>query len=303
MAQEENLGYMPLAPFSCIDTDNLKRRHAPHPMPRMREITRRFFQIYKGKPATWFWNSCNEVTGEIDDFLTMTHPLYRAMDPYGRPVIYANLGEQDRTAGQDIMGINYYYDFRYVLEDKQPLVRSSIEKAQQAGLPCIYNEYNCWYGPVYSEGANAVRGFFEFGLEHGMSGGFLYQLRDQIPRHPGVVSDDDRLWTNPTFTESLRRAFADATIAVGDRSAKSISLRVENVRPFTLREVRYQVREGDRLLNEGKMADLAPEKSGDLSLDVADGKDSHVLDVDVWFVTHFGIKEHVSETVCLEKKE
>lgn len=69
LAEEENLGWMTLAPFSVTDTSRLKARHAPYPFARMREITRRFIRTYQDKPANWFWNSCNEIKGEVDAFL------------------------------------------------------------------------------------------------------------------------------------------------------------------------------------------------------------------------------------------
>jgi hypothetical protein len=303
MAEEENLGWLVLAPFSVTNTDALKMRHDPHPFARMREISRRFIRVYRDKSPTWFWNSLNEVTGETDDLLTCLYPLYKAMDPYNRPVVYANLTGQDRTLGQDLMGINYYYNYENTVETRQPLVLDSLRKAKAAGIPCIFNEFNCWFGPVYSEGARSVRGFYEYGIEHGMAGGFLYQLREDRDRHPGVVVDDYTLWTNPTFEAALRKAFADLRIEAGDRTDRGFTLRLKNLRPFTLRGIDYKVEEARKLIADGRIDDMTPHGEGRIETGVLDGKGSHILEAEISFTTHFGLESRIRETVYLEGRD
>jgi hypothetical protein len=299
MAAEEGIGWLVLAPFSVTNTDALEERYGENPYLKMREATRRFIDTYRDLEAAWFWNSCNEVTGEIDDFLTMLYPLYKALDPASRPVVYANLTGQDRTLGQDLMGINYYYDHRGRVEDRQPLVADGIRKAREAGIPVIYNEFNTWHGPVYTQGAAALRGFFEWGIEEGMAGGFYYQLRDDHGRHPGVISDDNRVWTSPTLLSAFRKAFQDAEVGVKSRTSGQVVLEIRNRREFTLRDVSYRIEESGRTVGEGKLNDIPPASSTTLTLGMSDAEEAHVLEALFDFNTHFGIAEKVEARLMI----
>jgi hypothetical protein len=300
MAEEENLGWMVLAPFSVTDTDKLKETHSPYPFARMREITRRFIRTYRDKPAVWLWNSCNEITGEIDDFLATLFPVYKALDPAQRPVVYANLAAQDRTVGEDLMGVNYYYGPPENACDKWPLLDHSLSEGAKAGQPCLFTEFNCWYGPVYSRGAEAVRDLFEHGLELGMAGGFLFMLPEHPDRHPGVVDTRENLWTNPTFIAALRHAFDDASIEVAGRDSKGMRLRAANKRDFTLRKVHYEISEGGSRTAEGSLPDIDPRGSGEIPPLSGEPKGSRLLEVDLYFETHHGIRSHMHNRIPVE---
>ncbi len=292
MAVEENLGWMVLAPFSVTTTDVLKERHAPHPFARMCEISERFVRVYRDQAGVWLWNSCNEVTVDIDELLRVFYPIYKHEDPYERPVVYANLFGQERTGAQDIMGVNYYFGPPNTSEDRQPLIEKSIGEAKDAGIPCIYTECNTFYGPVYSLGKAAVEDMYEFGLEKGMSGGFMYQLREDADRHPGVISGDSTLWFNPTFITALRRAFADATVDVDRRGEGKTALRIKNKRPYSLRNCTYQVScRGSQIL-DGRLDDIVP--FGEESISLNDSRsESSVYEVVLDFETHYGIWNHL----------
>lgn len=287
-AQEENLGWMVLAPFSVTNTDVLKDRHTPHPMKRMREITRRFIPHYVGHPATWFWNNFNEVTGETDDMLSMFYPIYKSMDPVRRPIVYANLTGQDRANGQDVMGINYYYRPYTPIEELKVLIHGSQEFARKAGIPVIYCEFNNWFGPVYTEGARAVNEMFAAELSPEHPGGFFYQLREDGDRHPGVVFNDDTVWTNPTLERAFRNAFADLELS---GEAQGGAVPIANKRPFTLRRMTYEVWSGPIRLAGGSLPDLPPNGAGEIPLPALDEEGGNgPLSVKVRFETHHGLR-------------
>ncbi len=294
VAQEENMGWMVLAPFSVTSTDVLKERHAPHPMKRMREITRRFIPHYVNKPAMWLWNNFNEVTGETDDLLAMFYPHYKAMDPYRRPVVYANLTGQDRFIGQDVMGINYYYRPYTPLEELKKLIHASQDFGAKANLPVIYCEYNNWYGPVYTEGARAINEMFAAELSPEHPGGFFYQLRENIDRHPGVITDDNTAWTNPTLERAFKEAFADLEI---DDYLTDGAIQLTNKRPFTLRKISYLIYEGPVLRDEGMVEDLAPEASTEIVVGDGFEKGGTKLSVKTRFETHYGLWSEVEGEV------
>lgn len=301
MAGEENLGYMALPPFSVNSTDYYKKMYSPHPFPKMREITRRFIRTYRDEPALWFWNSCNEVTGEITDLLVSVYPLYKLMDPAQRLVLYANLYGQNETVGQDLMAGNSYFGVGQDAASLQPLIQAGIAVARKAGLPCIFTEFNCWYGPVYSRGVEAIQGLYEYGLEQGTAGGCLYLLAKDPLRHPAVIASRDNLWTNPTFIAALHHAFDDAEVVMGAMNrAPTTVFEVRNRRDFWLRKVRYAVHEGKRLVSEGTLEDIAPKTHVALPLEGEDADKAHVYEVEVWFETHHGLRGQVKNRVLVE---
>ncbi len=302
MAEEENLGYMALPPFSVNSTDYYKKLYSLHPFPKMREITRRFIKTYRDKPGLWFWNSCNEVTGEITDLLVSVYPLYKMLDPAQRPVLYANLYGQNETLGQDLMAGNCYFGVGQDAASVQPLIDRGIDVARKAGLPCIFTEFNCWYGPVYSRGVEAVEGLYEYGLGKGMAGGCLYLLAEDPDRHPAVIASRDNLWTNPTFIAALHHAFDDAGVVPISRT-DGIQLEVKNRRDFWLRKVRYEIKEGNRPVAEGTLEDIAPHGSGMISLDGEDKTKAHVYEATVWFETHHGLRGQVRNRVLVGGKD
>lgn len=297
MAEEENLGYMVLAPFSVTNTNELESRLDPHAYARAREITRRFIRTYRDEGGVWFWNSCNEIEGNLDDFLVNLYALYRAMDPARRPVVYANLYGQDRTIGQDLMAVNYYFGPPQRAVDRQPLLARSLDVASKAGIPCIFTEFNSWYGPVYSTGAEAVRDLFEYGVELGMAGGYLFMLGEHGDRHPGAVISVGNLWTNPTFDAALRGAFKDARVTLDSASETEVRIRVENVRPFTLRKIRYRVVEGGVERLSGELPDVSPRAVSEFPPIPVPPADAHVLEVELEFESHYGLRSKITERV------
>lgn len=301
MAEEENLGWMVLAPFSVSSTDLLMQRFGTHAFPQMREVTRRFIRTYRERPAAWLWNSCNEVTNEIEDFLVTLSPQYKRMDPAQRPVVYANLFGQDKAVGQDLMAVNYYFGIPQSATSRQPLIERSLIEARKAGIPIIFTEFNCWYGPVYSKGIEAIQGIYEYGIDNGYSGGFLYLLAEDPERHPAVIATRENMWTNPSYIASLRQAFDDATVEYSGRSAESITLTIRNRRPFWLRKIRYRIEEGPGNAATGQLADIAPGSTAKINLTTASGSGDQLLKVDLDFETHQGLKSHVVKQVAVKK--
>jgi hypothetical protein len=222
------------------------------------------------------------------------------MDKYNRPVVYANLFGQDRVIGQYVMSVNYYFSSPHTVESRQPSVARSARHAQEAGLPCIFSEYNCWYGPVYSQGAAAVRGLYEYGVDRGMQGGFFYQLREDPDRHPGIVVNDTTLWTNPTLVAALQQAFADATVRTLGRTDADLRLEICNRRPFSLRDIRYEVRVGRFVLVAGEMDHLGPAGKRSLLVPTEDSSGDQVYDVHLHYETHYGIRNHIVKRLYIE---
>ena len=301
MAEEENMGWMVLAPFSVNSTDYFNKHYGPHAFAQMREVTRRFIRAYRDKPAVWLWNSCNEVTNEIEDFLVTLYPQYKQMDPAQRPVVYANLFGQDKSLGQDLMAVNYYFGIPQSATSRQPLIERSLVEARKAGLPCIFTEFNCWYGPVYSKGIEALRGIYEFGIDKGYAGGFLYLLAEDPDRHPAVIATRETLWTNPSYIAALHHAFDDAVVEHTGRSSESITLTVRNIRPYWLRKVRYHVDEGPGYSAAGQLGDIPPQSSANITLTAPPGTGDQFLSVDLQFETHQGLKSHVVKQVAVRE--
>lgn len=283
MAHEENMAWSVLAPFSCASTDEIFATLDGPPMVAARAKSRDFVYKYREMPGVLLWNSCNEIVNETTDFLVSMYPVYEHYDPYGRPVHYANLYGQDRWQGQDVMAVNYYFAPGQTPADRQPLIRRSIKIAKAHGLPIIYTEYNSYHGPVPQKGVEAIYGLFEWGIENGMSGGFMYD-KWMSDRHPGVFNQ--KLEVDPGMEAAFLDVFADARVSVDQRRGTTVGLRITNKRPFALRSLRIEA--GDR---EWPVADLAPQASMIVSLPVAE--DAARVQGHLRFVSHHGFRSDV----------
>ena len=91
LAYELNSFYTVLGPFSCTPTEEIFARQAGPPMTTARELSRLLVERYYQSAGVLLWNSCNEITGEKEDFLVSLLPVFKAHDPYKRPVHYSNL--------------------------------------------------------------------------------------------------------------------------------------------------------------------------------------------------------------------
>jgi len=290
MGYEMNAGWLVLAPYSVTSTEEIFKRCDGPPLVTTREITRRFVERYRDCAGTLFWNSCNEITGETPDFLISQYGVIKTFDPYGRPVLYANLFGQDFHQGQDFMGVNYYFGRPERAKNRQPMVLRSIKVARKYSLPLVYTEYNSWWGNVHSTGVEAVRDLFEFGLEHGMSGGYFYQKYDDSTRHPGVF---DRSYnTYKILNDALREAFADADVSLAETADGTARLRVSNKRRFTLREVVLEPIVGGRRIEPITVADIAPMDSRTVEIPLPSGALTQgcAIDGTLRFVTHHGFR-------------
>ena len=78
-----------------------------------------------------------------------------------------------------------------------------------------------------------MRGLFEWGIERGMSGGYIYPAFNG-KQHPGVLDPDFN--THKIYNEAIISAFADAEIELTDAGPDGVQLSIRNKRYFTLRE-------------------------------------------------------------------
>ena len=290
MGYEMNAGWLVLAPYSVTSTEEVFERCDGPPLVTTREVTRRFVERYRDSAGTLFWNSCNEIVGETPDFLISQYGVIKTFDPYERPVLYANLFGQDFHQGQDFMGVNYYFGQNQRAKDRQPMVLRSIDIARKYSLPVVYTEYNAWWGNVHSTGAEAVRDLFEFGLEHGMSGGYFYQKYDDSTRHPGVF--DSSYNTYKILNDALRKAFADADVSLVETEGETARIRLSNKRRFTLRDVVLEPIVGGRKIEPIEVADIPP--LGSSTVEIPLTRDARTqgcaIDGTLRFVTHHGFR-------------
>ena len=232
MGEEENLFWTILAPFSVASTDEIQERQGGSLMGEAREIAMEHILKYRDYSGTLLWNSCNEITGDTTAFLENLYPVYKHLDPYSRPVHYANLFGQERWQGQDAVGINYYFAKGQTPEDKHPLILKSIDLAKAQNKPVFYTEYNSYQGPDPQGGVMAMEGLFEWGVEQGMSGGFLY-MAPTSSDHPGVWVDGE-LNTDSRMAAAFHKAFDDVAVLI---SVEDSSIQISNKRPYALRNV------------------------------------------------------------------
>ncbi len=291
MAHEMGLAWSVLAPFSCCSTDEIFARFKGPGMTAARAKTAAFIDDYVDAPGVLMWNSCNEIGNDTTDFLISVYPVYRRRDPYRRPVHYANLFGQDRWEGQDIMAVNYYYGKGQTPEDRQPMILRSIEIARKHDLPIIFTEYNSYLGPIPETGVRAIYGLFQWGLEHGMSGGFFYMKVDSKD-HPGVFND--QLESHPKMDAAFIDVFSDAGLASVAREGDALRLRLVNKRAFTLRQVKLTGKVGGIAVAAQSLADFAPHEKRDVRVPLPEGVGPNsAFEGALDFVTHRSFPCHV----------
>jgi len=303
LAVENGLCWLTLLQaFSVTNTDEVFARFETNPLLGIRELTRQFVLSYRDGAGTVFWNSCNEVTGEIDEMLLTQYPVLKRYDPYGRPVTYANLGTQNTWRGQDFMSVNYYFGFRQPPERMQPALLRSINVAKEHNMPVIFTEFNSWWGPVQESGVMALEGQWQFGLDNGMSGGTLYQTWDNNTRHPGLLGPGQDLKVRYVMGEALKRYFADAEVSA-TLNGNAIVVTVRNKRPFTLRHVRLEASANGTDLPKVGFGEIAPRAIVQASISLPeqiDHAERIVLDGVLQFETHFGLINELDFTVFAE---
>ena len=293
LAYELNSFYTVLAPFSCDTTPEAFGRQAGPPLGTAREVTRLFIERYRDSAGVLLWNSCNEIIGENVDFLLSLYPLYRAFDPYNRPVHYANLYGQDLWQGQDLMGVNYYFGEGQTAEDRQPLIQRSVELGGEHDIPAIFCEYNSYYGAIHTTGVQAMEGIFEWGVDvAGMAGGFLY-MRPNSSSHPGVM--DDSYNTHRIFDGAIRKAFADATVQLLGVSGGEVKLRITNKRGCTLRSAALACSIAGIPAAPLQFDAIEPRGELDIALPLPQSISGKACAVEgsLEFVTHFGFTNRI----------
>ncbi|HPG68546.1 MAG TPA: hypothetical protein PLO37_17000 [Candidatus Hydrogenedentes bacterium] len=290
LAYELNTAYNVLAPFSCTSTEEIFRRQAgAPPLTTARELSRVFMARYTDSAGVLFWNSCNEIGGETEHLLVSAYPVYANLDPYRRPVQYANLYGQDFWQGQDVVGVNTYFGRGQAAAMRQPLVARSVDIAHEHNRPVIYDEFNSWYGAVHSTGVEAMRDLFMWGIDRGMAGGFFY-MKQNSDRHPGVF--DDGLNTHRIMNDAIIEAFADARVEFVEKRADGIALKIVNKRRCTLREVRMTLSANAVPIEPIAMDDIGPQAEAVATLPISQGASGPATDVEgaIEFVTHFGFR-------------
>jgi hypothetical protein len=288
MAEEEDLLWTILAPFSVTSTEEIQYRQKGSLMGEAREIAIDHIKAYRDRPGVLLWNSCNEITGDTTAFLENLYPVSEQMDPISRrPVHYANLFGQDRWQGQDAIGINYYFGPGQTPTDRHPLIQRSVDIAKAHDKPVFYTEYNSYQGPIPATAVQAIEGLFEWGVAQGMSGGFFY-MGPSSSDHPGVWLDAD-LNTDPAVAKAFRKAYADAEVNL---TKGGTEITVKNKREFTLRDVQLVVLKDEQPIYSFKIGTVDPQKqisaTGLKSIQELKG-DS----VQLQFVTHYGLKESI----------
>lgn len=289
MAYEMNTAYSPLAPFSCASTDEIVNRQDGPPLATARELTRLFIELYQDSAGTLLWNSCNEIGNETKDFLLSVYPVYKHLDPYNRPVHYANLYGQDRWEGQDCMGINYYFGEGQTPEGRQPIIAKSIAIAKEHNLPVFYTEFNGYLGAIHSTGVLAMEHLFDWGIEQGMSGGFYY-MKQNSSSHPGIFDNDFNTYS--LLNASIRDAFEDAKVIFGDTKKNIVTIEIINKRDFTLRQLALNANINGINVEAHQLSDIKPKGSLRVPLPLPNiAKDSTpVIEGNLQFVTHFGFR-------------
>ena len=288
LAYTMNTAYTALAPFSCIDTDKIFARQDGPPMATARELSRLFFERYKESAGVLLWNSCNEITNEVTDFLLSLYPVYKRLDPYQRPVHYANLYGQDRWQGQDLVGVNYYFALSQTAQSRQPLVKRSIDIGREHHLPVIYTEFNAFRGALPTTGVEALYDMFDWGVHEGMNGGFFY-MKQNCERHPGVFND--HLNTHGIMDDALIDVFADAVMTLAVATKDAVTLHVRNKRDFTLRRVTLSVTVAGAAYVQA-LDDFPPraERNVEIALAAPVAWPGFTVEGHLAFVTHHGFR-------------
>ncbi|NIA14712.1 MAG: hypothetical protein GWP08_11585 [Nitrospiraceae bacterium] len=289
MAYDLNTAYTVLAPFSCSSTADIFGRQVGPPMTTARELSRLFVERYRDSAGVLLWNSCNEVGAESVDFLISQYPVYKAFDPYNRPVHYANLYGQDYWQGQDVMGTNVYFGATNDAASRHPIITRTLDIARTAGVPLIFCEFNSYAGPIQTTGADAFRGLFAWGVEQGMAGGFHY-MKGNSEGHPGIF--DGGYNTHKVHNEAIIEAFADARIELVAASKDTARLRIVNKRRCVLRQVRLVPIVGGRQAESIELPDLQSEAAQevDIALPPRLAGPTLLIEGELTFVTHHGFR-------------
>lgn len=308
LAEELNLTYLPLAPFTCTNTTEIFQRFEDYPLLGVQALTSEFIKMFKDYANVIYWNSANEVQGEISKMLKDVYPLYKSEDPYSRPVTYANLGNQNILVGQDMVSINHYFWPTGVAANLRPGILETLGMTRKRDIPLIFTEVNSWWGPVQSSGEMAVRDLWDWGLKQGMSGGFIYQLTDAPNRHPGLVDDVRLRNIHLTMANAFKKYFSD--LRLEEYRARRINsfkieliLTLKNKREFTIQNLRIKVTSLGFENYEAKLKDIKPKEIVKIPLTLktkSETKEDIVAKVRLNFCTHFGLKSHLDLKVYLD---
>jgi len=302
LAYELNSFYTVLGPFSCTPTEEIFARQAGPPMTTARELSRLIVERYKNTAGVLLWNSCNEIGGEKEDFILSLQPVFKAYDPYQRPVHYSNLFGQDLAIGQDIMGINYYFGAGQTAADKQPIIQRSIEIARKNNIPVMYNEFNSFAGAIHSTGVEAMYDMYDWGLTKGMCGGFQY-MKGNSTSHPGIF--DDGFNTHKIYDEAIIDVLADAEVSIRKeerekrrekREERRVILQVRNKRRFALRQIRLEMSASGMSLPPIELSDLAAKAIQEVEIALPQGVGGPAVTMEgtIEFVTHHGFKNKIA---------
>ena len=305
LAHKNNLCWMVLGEFSCASTNDIYNRFEKNPLCGAQEITRQFIHAYREKAGTLFWNSCNEIGEELDEFLITLYPCFRVYDPYLRPVNYANLYGQDNWRGQDIMGINYYFGLNQSAKDRQPIIQRSANVGFKKNLPVIYTEFNSFWGVHEQTGVEAIEDLGQFGIDIGMSGGTFYKLLDVPGKHPGLLDPHSRFQVRHPLGEALKAYHADANVELLKRNGSSITLIIQNKRNFSLRNPVLYLAAANIPMKPKIIKNIQPKKSQKLTVVIP--KKLMIRPVSLTgsltFETHFGLKNKIDVDVFVSSIE
>ncbi len=299
LAFEENMCWMALADFSCASSEEIFTRYNGSPLAGIQEVSRQFVNAYKDNAGVLFWNSCNEIHSNLDEFLLTVYPAYKIYDPYNRPVNYANLYGQDNWRGQDIMGINYYFGLFQKSTDRQPIIETSINLGFEHNLPVIYTEYNSFWGPDELTGLDAIWGMGQWGLDKGMAGGTFYKLTDVPEHHPGLIDINSRFEIRQPMADAFKQFHADAAVKLISYKDQKVVLEIQNKRAFTLRNpvIAFKGISGNFTID-----DIKPNEKKQIEISLSDTLPQQTLELDgeLNFETHFGLKNNIDALIFLK---
>jgi len=295
MAHQNNLCWMLLPEFSCTSTESIYNRYEADASGAVQEIVRQYILANCDFASVLFWNSCNEIERDLDEFLSHLYPVFKVYDPYQRPVNYANLYGQDNWRGQDIMGVNYYFGVGQRALSRMPIIEHSIQIAKEHHKPVIFTEYNSWWGPVESTGAEAVEILWNGNLSKGLSGGTLYKMTDVPDRHPGLLDDRGNLRIRNMMSQALIQFHADADVEIQERQGRQLTLKITNKRNFHLRRISFVVNFRGKQKEFHLGTDISPKASiGTAMILPPELEDiSFSMTGTLSFETHFGLKNHI----------
>ena len=187
------------------------------------------------------------------------------------------------------MGTNVYFGGESNAESRHPIMARTLDIARTARMPLIFCEFNSYAGPIQTTGADAFRGLFAWGVEHGMSGGFHY-MKGNSDGHPGIF--DAGFNTHKIHNEAIVEALADARIELLAASKDSARLRIVNKRRCVLRQMRLAPVIGGREIEPIELPDLQPEAAQevDIALPPRLAGPTPLIEGELTFVTHHGFR-------------